>query len=75
MDKVTLILSALISVAFLLMIAPGVFAMNRGKILRNIALWVAIFLGLALAYQHVGPGQTKLPPSSMTEQPTESQYQ
>jgi hypothetical protein len=37
-----------------LLIAPNVLAMNRGKILRNIALWLAIVLGLALVYQTFG---------------------
>lgn len=35
--------------------APGILAMNRGNVLRNIALWLAIFLGLALFYQNFGP--------------------
>ena len=30
---------------FAVLMAPGVFAMNRGKTLRNIALWLAIFAG------------------------------
>ncbi len=61
MDKTTQILSALFGVAIVLMLAPSVFALNRGKILRNIALWVAIFLGLAVAYKTVGPGKEGLP--------------
>ena len=35
--------------------APGILAMNRGYILRNIALWLFIFLGLALFYKNFGP--------------------
>lgn len=61
MDKVTLILSALVSLALVLMIAPGVLARQRGKGLRNVALWVAIFLCLALFYRHFGPGKDLLP--------------
>ncbi len=61
MDKTTQILSALFGVAIVLMLAPSVFALNRGKVLRNIALWVAIFLGLAVAYKTVGPGKDGLP--------------
>ncbi len=56
MDKVSIALSALVSVALVIMIAPRVLAANRGVALRNVALWVAIFLGLALFYRHFGPG-------------------
>lgn len=61
MDKVSLILSALVSVALVLMIAPGILARQRGKGLRNVALWIAIFLCLALFYRHFGPGKDLLP--------------
>ena len=33
------------------LMAPNIFAMNRGKVLRNIAIWLAIFVGLGLFYQ------------------------
>ena len=58
MSKTSLILSVLMTVALVVLIAPGIFAMNRGKTLRNIALWLAIFTGLALIYQNFGPGST-----------------
>lgn len=58
MDKTSLILSGLLSLALVIMIAPGIFARNKGNVLRNIALWVAIFFGLALIYKHFGPFQT-----------------
>ncbi|MFA6280341.1 MAG: hypothetical protein WC612_06075 [Bdellovibrionales bacterium] len=61
MDKTTQILSALFGVAIVLMIAPSVFRLNQGKNLKNIALWVAIFFGLAIAYKTVGPGKNALP--------------
>ena len=51
------ILSGLFGLAIVLMISPRVLRMNRGKTLQNIALWLAIFLGLALAYKTVGPGR------------------
>jgi hypothetical protein len=41
--------------AMVVVIAPNVFAINRGYILRNIAIWLAIFLGLALVYKTFGP--------------------
>jgi hypothetical protein len=50
-----MILTALMTMALLLFIAPNIFALNRGHILRNVALWLAIFLGLAAVYQTFGP--------------------
>ncbi len=50
-----MILSGLLLMAMVVFFAPGIFAMNRGSILRNIALWLAIFLGLALIYRGFGP--------------------
>ncbi|MDE1900091.1 MAG: hypothetical protein KGI37_00410 [Alphaproteobacteria bacterium] len=55
MSHTSMILSALMTIAMLIFIAPNIFALNRGHILRNMALWVAIFLGLALIYKNVGP--------------------
>ena len=55
MSHTSMILSALMSIAMLIFIAPNIFALNRGHILRNVALWLAIFLGLALFYQNFGP--------------------
>jgi hypothetical protein len=57
MNKFTLIISALLTLTLLVFIAPSIMAMNRGKMLRNIALWLAIALGLALVYQTFGPGK------------------
>jgi hypothetical protein len=37
MNKIGLILSVLTTIAFLLYMAPGIFAMNRGNVLRNLA--------------------------------------
>jgi len=56
MNKVSLVLSAILMLALVVIIAPNIIAMNRGKTLRNIALWLAIFAGLALIYQTFGPG-------------------
>ncbi len=58
MDNISLILSGLLSLALVILIAPGILARNKGKILRNIALWVAIFLSLALFYKQFGPFET-----------------
>lgn len=69
MDKVSQILAALMGVALVILISPGILAMNRGRILRNIALWVAIFLGLALVYQNFGPGKHGLNPPFFAESP------
>jgi hypothetical protein len=51
-----MILSGLLLMSMLLYFSPTVFALNRGNILRNIALWLGIFLALALIYQNFGPG-------------------
>jgi hypothetical protein len=56
MSHTSMILSGLMMMAMLVFVAPNIFALNRGHILRNAALWLAIFLGLALIYQNVGPG-------------------
>jgi hypothetical protein len=56
MNTVSLILTALLTLALVVLIAPNILAMNRGKTLRNIALWLAIFASLALIYQKFGPG-------------------
>lgn len=54
-DKVSLILSAVLGVALVILIAPGILALNRGKTLRNIALWLAIAVGLTLVYRVTHP--------------------
>jgi hypothetical protein len=56
MNKFSMILSVVFLGAMLVFYAPGIFALNRGHILRNIALWLAIFCGLGLIYQNFGPG-------------------
>ncbi|MDD2326380.1 MAG: hypothetical protein PHW63_10380 [Alphaproteobacteria bacterium] len=55
MDTTAQILSALIGAGIVIMIAPRVLASNRGVALRNIAIWAALFLLLALAYTQFGP--------------------
>jgi hypothetical protein len=50
-----MIISGLILVALVLFVSPSIIAINRGRILRNVALWLALFLGLALFYQTFGP--------------------
>jgi hypothetical protein len=51
----SLILTIIMTVAMAVWMAPGIFAANRGKVLRNIALWLAIFTGLMLVYKNFGP--------------------
>ncbi|HAX91509.1 MAG TPA: hypothetical protein DCY07_04785 [Rhodospirillaceae bacterium] len=72
MDTTTQILSGLFAVAIVIMIAPRIMSMNRGKMLQNLALWMAIFLGLAVAYKTVGPGKDALPLTGL-EQPAPTQ--
>jgi hypothetical protein len=42
-------------ISITIMMAPGILSLNRGKVLQTIALWLAIFLGLALIYKNFGP--------------------
>jgi hypothetical protein len=55
MNRASLILTALMMISITILMSPGVLAMNHGKILQRIALWLAIFLGLALIYKNFGP--------------------
>ncbi|MFY9288237.1 MAG: hypothetical protein WAO98_07015 [Alphaproteobacteria bacterium] len=59
MDKTSAILTAIMTLALVILIAPNVIAMNRGKALRNIALWLAIFAGLGIIYKTFGPGSNQ----------------
>ena len=63
MDTTAQIIAALIGAGIVIMIAPRVLATNRGIALRNIAIWVGIFLLLALAYTHFGPRDQQAVPS------------
>jgi putative copper export protein len=67
MDNISLAISGLMMVAMIIWIAPNILRLNQGKILRNTALWVAIFLLLGLAYRVVGPGRYE-DQSTKTEQ-------
>ena len=59
MNKTSIILSALITITMVIMIAPSILRLNQGKVLRNAAIWLAIFLLLGLVYQNFGPNLTK----------------
>ncbi len=59
MSHTSMILSGLFLLVMVLFIAPNIFAMNRGKLLRSVALWLAIFLGLALVFKAFGPGSPR----------------
>ncbi|MGE0108793.1 MAG: hypothetical protein AB7S81_03370 [Bdellovibrionales bacterium] len=59
MDNISIILSSLLSAALILWLAPPVFRMNKGRVLQNIALWLAIACVLGLAYKTIGPGRTQ----------------
>jgi hypothetical protein len=58
MNKLTLALTAILFLVLALMMAPNILALNRGKILRNTAIWLAIFVVLGLLYQYFGPGRS-----------------
>ncbi len=66
MDQLNLWLGLLFMATLAALIMPGVLAANRGKMLRNIAIWLGIFLALALIYRNLGPFDTasrQLPPT------------
>lgn len=73
MNKMSMIVSAVMLVAMIVMYMPGVIASNRGKVLRNIALWLAIFVGLTLIYKNFGPDSPhpmfSLPPAMTPHAP------
>ncbi len=71
-STISLILSALLGVALVLFMAPSVIRMNRGYVLRNVALWLGIVLALALLYRTLGPGASHAPSEavSVTSQET-----
>jgi len=51
MNSIGLSLTALMMLIMAAVMAPNIFVLNRGKVLRNIAIWLAIFVGLGLIYQ------------------------
>jgi hypothetical protein len=61
-------MTALLLLALVLVMGPGVLALNRGHILRNAAIWLAIVLALALLYRNFGPGgrYSLLAPAAVT---------
>ncbi|MDP9127820.1 MAG: hypothetical protein M3N08_06150 [Pseudomonadota bacterium] len=67
MNKTSMIMSAVMLLAFVVWMMPGIFAANRGNVLRNIALWLLVFTALGLVYQNFGPASHhplfNLPPS------------
>ena len=64
MNHISIALTAILMLALVVFMAPNIFALNRGKVLRNIAIWLAIFAGLGLFYQNFGPGKSSLIPTS-----------
>jgi hypothetical protein len=58
LNQLNLWLSLLFTVAMAALMMPSVVTMNQGKMVRNIALWLAIFLGLAIVYRFFGPFNT-----------------
>ncbi len=58
MEQWTLWLSLLTGVVLIMLIAPNVVAMNRGRALRNIALWLGVVVLLGWVYKAFGPFET-----------------
>lgn len=53
-STLNLILGVVAAALMAFLFAPRVIVMNRGKILQNIAIWLAIFVVLAWVYQNFG---------------------
>jgi len=51
------ILAIITALLLFVLVAPGVFRINmaRGTTLRNVAIWLLIFVGLVWAYQFTHP--------------------
>ena len=65
MSTVSIILTCLLTLTLAIMLAPSIFAINRGRILRNIAAWLAIIVALALIYQNFQPDKNMVVPRIM----------
>jgi len=63
MSTISVALTAIMLLALVAFMAPNIIALNRGKMLRNIAIWLAIFAGLGFVYQatHAGGSSIKIP--------------
>jgi len=55
MNRTSLLLTSLMFASIAIFMTPDIIAMNRGKVLQTIALWLAIMLGLAVFYKNFGP--------------------
>jgi hypothetical protein len=56
-NNIYITVTAICMLILVAIMAPNILALNRGKILRNIAIWLAIFAMLGLFYQYfVAPG-------------------
>lgn len=66
MSKAHIIFSCLISITLLVMITPSILSLNHGKVLRNTAAWLAIFLTLGFIYKNFGPGKQMEPAGNNT---------
>ncbi len=55
MQSVGLAITAIFLLIMAGYMAPNIMAFNRGKILRNVAIWLAIFLSLATVYRMMHP--------------------
>lgn len=66
------ILGIITALLVLVMVAPSVFRLNaaRGTTMRNIALWLLIFVGLVWGYQLMHPSDASTTPAEVYTEPT-----
>jgi hypothetical protein len=52
MEQTNIILSSLVSILLIVMLLPSIAKLNHGVLLRNAALWLALFLSFGLIYKN-----------------------
>lgn len=68
----SIIVGVIISLVLLVMVVPKIIAQNKGRVLQNSALWLAIFLVLGVLYKVLGPDVTQMPVQQMRQKAMES---
>ncbi|MCL2505351.1 MAG: hypothetical protein FWE93_03775 [Alphaproteobacteria bacterium] len=54
-DNISIVLTSIAFMLLLVYLAPNVIAINRGRMMQNISLWLLVFVVLGLIYKNFGP--------------------